>query len=196
MSTKNENTKSKGGDESTQKPQSKKATKIVIIIMSVALVALIGVLLYLLLRNDEPEQETQVRDSIGGRAILATEENYDTILEEISKPVRDTQYLVSMSLDLKFDTWDQSTRSTVVRNDARNVRTVYFELFLDDADGEIGEMIYSSPYIPLGAELRDFGLDKELAAGTYQATMIYHMVDDDFEKITDLVLGVKVIINE
>lgn len=192
MSTENEKKVLEGGD-AVKKISKGLATKIVIISLSTVLVALAGILAYILLKNEPPVEEE--RDLLGGRGIVATEDNIEEVFEELEKPVRDTQYFIDMSLQLKFNTWKESTRNTVVRNNANNSRTVYFELFLDDENGDPGEMIYSSPYIPLGEELRNFGLDKELAAGTYNTTMIYTLVDDNYEKVTTLALGVKVIIN-
>jgi hypothetical protein len=42
-----------------------------------------------------------------------------------------------------------------------------------------GENVYSSPVLPVGAELTNFALDKELPAGTYQATVMYKLLSDE-----------------
>jgi len=181
----------KGGEKDTEKPKKNKAIGIVIASLLVILIAIGIVLIFILLREKEPERTTGNNEIIGGRGIVATEENLESLIEELARPIDDASFVVNMSMTLNFDTWDQSSRSTYIKNDGANLRTVYFDIFLDDENGDIGEMIYSSPYIPVGRELRDFGLSKELPAGEYATTIIFNLVDDDYEKITELVLGIR-----
>jgi hypothetical protein len=184
-----------GGDVSKKQQPKKKKAVIVVIILMVILIVMAGILIFILLRDKEPERVVEERGT-GGRGILATEENYESVFEEIEKPVDDNSFLVNMSMTLLFETWDKSARHTYVRNDAGNIRTMYFDLYLDDENGNRGELIYSSPYIPVGRELKDFGLNQELAAGEYNVTLVYRLVDDDYQDITDVVVGVNMIIEK
>jgi len=199
LDTQNENMK-KGG-EAGKKPKVKipKGNKPAIIVLSTlaGTVAVVGgILIYTVLSGREPEQNQAPRDIIGGRGMLMTEDNYEEVFDSLVQPADDSHYLVNMSMDLAFDTWSMSSRDTFIRNDARNLRTIYVDLYLDNEDGSLGELIYSSPYIPVGRELNNFSLDREVTAGYYSATLVYNLVDDEYEHITELVLGVRLIIRE
>jgi len=198
LAAQDENVVVKGGEanatNSAKKPKKNKAV-IVIIILLLVLIVIGGILIYIMLRDRQPTPEED-RDLVGGRGIVATEDNFETLFDEFTKPVDDSQLIVNMSVRLQFETWKKSTRNTYVKNDAANLRTIYFDLFLDDVNGDRGDLIYSSPYIPVGKELRDFSLNQELSAGEYTATVVYYLVDDEYEVITDVVLGVKLIIRE
>ena len=184
----------KGGDAKKRRQSSK--TMIIVIILLVILVVIGGVLIFIMLRDKQPDVPAERPTLTGGRGVIATEDNIQELLEQLEQPVEDAHYLVNMSVRLVFDTWDKSARGTYIKNDSANNRTVYIDIFLDDENGNRGELIYSSPYIPVGQELRNFSLDREVAAGEYSTSIVYYLVDDEYEFITDLVLGVKLIINE
>jgi hypothetical protein len=63
---------------------------------------------------------------------------------------------------------------------------MYFDLVLD----ETGEIIFSSPFIPVGARLDDVVLNTTLPAGNHPATVVYFMVDDDFEEVATVMVAV------
>ena len=119
-----------------------------------------------------------------GRGILVTPENVDSFLNEVPT---DTHVTVSLSFEWDFDTWDSPTANGFVANDEENSRVFYVDIHLLDpaAEEELGELIYSSPYIPIGARLANFALDKELAAGNYEVIIVHKLVDDEFNFITD-----------
>jgi len=48
--------------------------------------------------------------------------------------------------------------------------------------------------MPRGSEIRNFALEVELPAGTYSSVVTYFLVDDDFEILTDVSVGVTIII--
>jgi len=197
------NASQKGGDVK-RKETGNKTISIAIIILLVVLITIGAVLIYVLTRNDGnsdsnealvPRQTVGPGEITGGRGtVVTTPEDYQAKIEELNKPNPDRSYRVNMSLEWKFDKWDTPSSNTFVRNLAENSRTVYIDFFLNDEDGELGDMVYSSPYIPLGEELRNFALDKEVAAGEYSATVVFHLVDDEYNEITDLSVGVQLII--
>lgn len=162
--------------------------KLVPIVLVILLLIAIGVIIFLLLKPDEKAPVDTGNTTIietgksGGRGTVVTEENVSEILQsqKESGTTADGYYTTSMSIDWHFD--GKVSKDAYVANDPVNTRTVYFDLFLADTD----EMIYSSPYIPLGAELKGVTLDKELEAGTYKTILVYHLVDENENELSTL----------
>ncbi|MCL1903610.1 MAG: hypothetical protein FWF94_04250 [Oscillospiraceae bacterium] len=166
---------------------------IVIALVILIILALVGVIVYLLWdRNNEelgipPVDVTERGD---GRGLLVTPENVDEI-RSAEKP-DDTYLRTRMTTEWNFATWDAPSENAMIENPEENARTIYFEVHLvsEDNEEEIGEMIYDSPYIPLGGRLTDFALTKPLSAGEYNAVVTYYLVDDDYEVITTTAVAV------
>ena len=123
----------------------------------------------------------------------------DLILDEIAKldekylvnhdqEIDDAYYEVSQTLDWHFN--GTQSDDAYVANDPSNKRTVYFDLMLEN-----GEVIYSSPYIPLGSEIKGITLDKQLDPGTYETFVMYHLVDDDGKEVSSLKVGLTIYVN-
>jgi hypothetical protein len=121
-----------------------------------------------------------------GRGTVMPPDNMDDIIARMSEPVQDGYYITKMNVDWTFDTWNSPSQNAYVENSPDNLRTVYFDLILD----ETGELIYSSPFIPLGAKLENFALDSPVPAGEYSAVVTYHLVDDEFENLSSVSVAV------
>ena len=167
----------KYGGESAGMASEKSGKKLLItglITVVVVVAVLVGIIIYLAVGRQEPEQQ------IKGRAVLLTEDNVQEY--ENQEPVEDGYYMVTMNTSWDFDDGKAESYNAYVANAPENTRTVYFDVFLSDT----GENIYSSPYMPVGTELQDISLDKALEAGDYQAVVTYHLVDDDYNEIDDV----------
>lgn len=126
------------------------------------------------------------RTAMSGRGILVTPENADETSHAPGEPNPDAQYTISMNTNWEFETAQTPSRNARVRNLERNSRTVYFDVNLR----ETGELVYSSPFIPLGGMIENFALDVNLGAGVYNAVVRYFLVDDDNEVISDVAVSV------
>ena len=144
-------------------------------ILLVVLIGAVGVLTYALLQKPEPEIPME-RETIGGRGTLATPENIDEINARRTE-ASDRYFTTNMNTDWTFESWNKPSPNAYVGNDETNTRTIYFDLVLKETE----ELVYSSPYIPVGAELKEFALDREVSAGEHAATVTYHTVDDDYQ---------------
>ena len=131
---------------------------------------------------DRPVPAERPAMPTGVQGNVVTMDNLDEVREAIARPPEDAQYNVIMSVDWTFERWDRPSRDAYVENSTRNTRTVFFDVFLTGTE----ELIYSSPYIPVGGNIENFALDTEVQAGRYTATVVYRLVDDDFEEITYL----------
>ena len=161
----------------------KKLTSVIIVLAILVVVAL-GVILFLVLGKDSDDNKKN--EISGGRGTVITEQNAEEILQNTEDDVQDGYYTTSMSINWHFD--GKVSKDAYVANDTSNTRTVYFDLFLRDTN----EMIYSSPYIPVGAELDGITLDKELEPGTYKTILVYHLVDNDKQEISTVSVGLTI----
>jgi hypothetical protein len=132
----------------------------------------------------------------GGRGVVLTPDNVRDILDEMNKIPDDASYTCSMSTEWTFVRWDTPSSDVYVDNHIDNTRMVYFEVYLDDENGNaiLEELIYSSPFLQVGASLRNFALDKHVPAGEYSATVVYYLADDDYNVVADVSVGIRLII--
>lgn len=163
------------------KANSKSGKTRAVIIGAVAAVVIIAALVAVIvgLMNKKPEPAA-VRETTEARGTVVTSENIDEVREEFAKPVEDGYYVTRMNVEWSFATSRTPSVNAYVANPSSNKRTVYFDVTLKDTE----ELVYSSPFIPVGAELKDFALDADLKAGTYPAVVTYHLVDDDENELT------------
>lgn len=165
---------------STQKTKLSRKNRIIIAVTAVVFVALIATIVYLLLRKDDKEIDT--------RPTVVTEDNVDEVIAAMNEPVVDGSYEVTMNTEWTFD---GNSSDAYVENSANNSRTVYFDVTLADT----GELVYSSPYVPVGEKVKGFALDTKLESGTYNAVVTYHLVDDNKEEVSNLSVTVTFHVN-
>jgi len=128
-----------------------------------------------------------------GRGILVTPDNVNQIRER--PPTGDTYLNTHMTNQWDFPAWNAPSDNALVANPVTNTRIIYIEVRLELPNGDFGEMIYDSPYIPLGARLTDFPLHKSLPKGVHPAIVTYYLVDDDFKIITTMDVAVTITIH-
>ncbi|MCM1282792.1 MAG: hypothetical protein NC180_06660 [Muribaculaceae bacterium] len=162
-----------------ESPQKKKSNKALIIII-ILLILLVLILLYALFR---PKPE----DVNDGRATFVSPDNVEEVRQQLSEPVTDAYYTTSMTVDWYFDNGEAVSTSSYVENAEENTRTVYFDVTLED-----GELIYSSPYLPVGERIEQIMLNRDLDAGDYPAVCTYYLVDDDHNVITNVSVAVTI----
>lgn len=159
---------------------------VVVIVILVAVIAVgAGVIVYLL--NNANKKVVEMPE-VTGRGTVVTKENVQEQIKGLETvPVEDGYFMTSQSIDWHFDKKGVS-KDAYVGNDPSNGHTVYFDLTMEDS----GDLIYSSPYIPVGSELDGFTLEKPLDAGTYDTILIYHLVGDDEHEISTLSVGLTI----
>ena len=170
-------------EEAAPKSKGKRAKRVLLSALGVAVIITATVLIVLyIVGNVEAVETERPTLSTGARGTLITMENLDDVRAELARPLEDTSYTAIMNVEWTFPRWDMPSANAYVENSTMNTRTVFFELVHDGT----GEIIYSSPYIPLGGRLEYFALDTEVPAGQHTATLIYFLVDDDMDVITDV----------
>ncbi|WP_044936444.1 hypothetical protein [Pseudobutyrivibrio sp. LB2011] len=162
--------------------------RIAIIIGIVIIVALLGVIIYLLINRGKTEEPEK-------RNVVVSQENVDEVVEELALQefVEPGYYEASMSNTWTFATGFDVSEDAYVANVEGNTNDVYFDVVLAEDEDQV---IYKSPVIPRGSELNNIALDTPLEAGTYNCVCIYHLIDENQNTISTLRVGITIIVNQ
>lgn len=164
---------------SQSKRKKKKGQVNIILIMIVVTLLIVSIILAVLLLRKQPQEDTRP----GVRGTVVTQDNAEDLP---MGEVQDGHYDVSMSIDWHFK--DGVTEDAKIANKETNTRTVYFDLLTEGTE----ELVYSSPYIPVGESMQGFTLDKELDPGTYDMIVRYYLVDDDNVEVSNVSVGITI----
>lgn len=167
-----------------QTNKASKSTKILLVVLIIVVVAAAAIIIYLLTR---PSSEEQKNESDNGRGTVVSTDNVNSI--NLNEEIEDGYYTTRQNIDWHFN--GKVSEDAYVANSTANKRTVYFDLSLQDT----GEVIYSSPYIPVGSEMTGLSLDKELPSGKYETIMTYHLVDDDKKELSTLSVALDIYVD-
>jgi hypothetical protein len=173
---------------STVEQKTKSKTGIVVAVSAVIIIVLIGVIAFIVLKKPPEEPQELIQETADGRGTLITPENVDEILAGDKTP--EGFFETCMTNDWTFNDGVSSVDDVYVKNADSNVYTIYFDLKLNN-----DRVIYSSPYIPVGAELPQFTLTDIPEKGDYEAVVLYNLVDENNEKISDVPIAVTLHIN-
>lgn len=163
---------------------------IVIIAFVVLIAALVACIVLLLTRQkEEPAQvsESPTRSNVLDRGVV-DEDNAGKVMDEMSEKVSKGMFECKMTTAWTFDDGKSESPNAYVANVENNLYTLYFDVYEEATN----ELLYSSPMLPVGTELKNFKLDKELPAGEYDAVVMYTMVDENLEEVSNV--GFKVTI--
>lgn len=167
-----------------------KSSKVIIVIAIAAIVviaALVAVIMMLIgkLNSNQPPQNTRATVTTAD-ATIATDDNLEELLAKANEPSEDAFYVCEMNVDWYFKDGTEPSYNANVVNAVENTRTVYFDLALEESM----DVLYSSPYIPVGQGVSEVALNTDLEAGTYPAVVVYHMVDDDGNEVGGVTVAV------
>ena len=108
------------------------------------------------------------------------ESNMDTIMSELSEKVEEGMFECMMSTYWSFEDATSASPNSYVANVESNRHALYFDVYEDQTE----ELLYSSPILPVGSEIRGIKLDKELSAGDYDAVVMYTLVNEAYEEVS------------
>lgn len=183
---------------SKQKENTEKKNKNVIIIIIAALVILIAALIVCIVilltkQKEEPVQESGSAANTSNSSILdrgiVDNDNVEDIMDEMTEKVSEGMFECKMTTAWTFDDGKSAAPNAYVANVENNIYTLYFDVYEETTN----ELLYSSPMLPVGTEIKNFKLDKELPAGEYDAVVMYTMVDENLEEVSSV--GFKVTIS-
>lgn len=162
----------------------------------VIVLAALAVCVVLLVRksNDAPDvPDRSTVSSTGGKAAVLERgfvdtKNAEQIVSEMADKVEEGMFECKMTTTWTFDNADAVSPNAYVANVEGNRNTLYFDVYLDGTD----EAIYSSPLLPVGTELQNIKLEKKLSAGEYGATVVYTLVNDEYEEVSAVGFKIKI----
>jgi hypothetical protein len=79
-----------------------------------------------------------------------------------------------MAMKWTFPDGKSESKDAYVANSVNNTHPICFDVYMKDSE----ELLYSSPVLPVGTDLKNIKLDKELPAGEYKATVMYTLLKD------------------
>jgi hypothetical protein len=164
------------------KDSSKKGNGMMIaLIISLVVVVIAVILIVVLVRrkgNDAPAsdttEQTQTREVVSDVRTVLDENSGAEIMDQMREEVAEGMFECQMSMTWSFADGKSASEDAYVANSTNNTHPIYFDVILDGTE----DVIYSSPVMPVGTELTGFKLDKELEAGTYEATVMYNLLKD------------------
>ena len=159
------------------------------ICVAVVMAALVGVIVYLLVTRTNGIKEEP-------RNVVVTQDNAEKVLENLEKmeeieSVTPGYYTVTMSPTWHFKTGSEASYDAVVENVEANTNDVFFDVVLEEDENKV---LYKSPVIPRGSELKDIALEEQLSAGTYPCIVIYHLIDENQNTLSTLRVTLNIII--
>lgn|GEM_PF-5609439 len=120
--------------------------------------------------------------------LVVTKSNIKNVVDTEKEPVSAGYYEVQMNTTWNFKSGNKRSYNAVVSNSPTNSNTVYFTITVD------GELIYTSPYLPVKSSLKNIKLEKKLEKNTYHAIMKYHLVDDNYSEVSTLSVSLTIVI--
>ena len=162
---------------------------IAVILLGVIVIGVLVGVIVMLLNRSEPEAPREERPM---RATVINEDNVEQELQRMAQEdyVAPGYYEVTQTMDWVFPDGTTPSTNAYVENALSNTNAVYFDVTLQST----GEIVYSSPIIPVGSYLNNFALDTDLDAGTYSCTLTYHLVDENQRSISELTLALTIIV--
>lgn len=146
-------------EENQKKGISKK--KKIIIAVAVCVIAIAGIIAYFLLNKEE-----------GG--LVIDDSNLEEVEETLSESVADGMFEINMNTVWHFPDGKSASSDAYIANGNANKHPISFDILIN---GE--EEVYSSTVIPVGKQIKEIVLDKELKAGDYKAVCFYHLLNED-----------------
>lgn len=178
------------GDE---KAKSKKNG--VLIFFLVLVIAALAVTVIFLLENKKSEKidsgltfsDEAVQEK---RNVVVNKENVEELIEDLSEEerIQPGNYEVTMNTTWNFENGSSTSSNAYVANSEANTNDVYFDVLLADT----GENILKSPVLPVGSHLEEVKLDKALKKGTYDCVIVYSLIDEEQNPLSEVRVGLTI----
>lgn len=139
---------------------------VVLILGALAIVCAAVVLAVVLSRGPEP--------AVTGARVI-DENNLAEITAEIEEKVAKGMFETHMTTTWTFPDGKSPSSDAVMGNSPNNNYPFWFEVTPQGAN----EAVYTSSLLPVGSQVAEIVLDKDLEAGTYPALLTVHMVEED-----------------
>ena len=180
--------------ENPTKRGGRRITIAVIIALAVALVICIVLLVIRSKDAGEPQLVDDVPDvspTVLDRGFV-DESNTDDIMSDLSDQVEEGMFECKMTTTWTFEDAASASPNSYVANVESNRHAIYFDVYEEQTE----ELLYSSPILPVGSEIKDIKLNKELPVGDYNAVVMYTLVNEDYEEVSTAGFRIKISIKQ
>jgi hypothetical protein len=141
---------------------------IVLILLIVLIIAAAVVTVILLTRDKSPEP---LQPSGIGMPVI-NEGNLADVEEDIRAKVEKGMFATHMTTMWTFPDGESPSDDAIMGNSAANTYPYWFDVTVN------GENVFTSDLLPVGSQIKDILLTKDLDAGEYAAVVNVHLVDD------------------
>lgn len=149
--------------------------KMILIIVGVVVLCATAVVIVWLLRS-KPEEKVDMNSA--GIQIIS-EENVMQIEQELVEKVEKGRFKTYMNVLWRFPDGKSASSNAVMGNSPSNNYAFYFTVTLSDT----GEEVFRSGLLPVGTQIEEIKLTKELSQGTYEAVVTVNMMDENGEPV-------------
>ncbi len=126
--------------------------------------------------------------------VVVTPDNVEDIIAEAKSKEEERvpvgSYELNMNYEWSFDNAKATSSNAYVGNSVNNSNTVYFTVTLENSE----DVIYKSPFIPVGSHMENITLDSNLEAGVHNAVVKYHLVDEAYKDISSVSVAITITI--
>ena len=164
----------------TSPKKGNKAIKVLLLIVVILLiiVATVAITIKLLNKGDDSDRN----DALLDRGFV-TESDAQAIGKALVDKVEEGMFECEMTMNWYFEDGGKAiSPNAYVANSSANAHTMFFDVYVADT----GELVYSSPLMPVGTSTRKIALEKELEPGLYDMEVRYTMVDENYEEISNV----------
>lgn len=175
----------------------KRKSKVVPVLIIVFLL-IIGALVAVIIKisdkdkNDEGTAYTSNSSEIieEKRNVVINEDNVDELIDQLSEEEKTPpgSYEVAMSTLWNFGDGESISEDAYVENSISNTNDVFFDVKLAETD----EVIYKSPLLPVGSHVENIALEKKLEKGTYDCIVVYSLVDEEQDVLSEVQVKLKI----
>jgi hypothetical protein len=159
--------------QSPQSPQGERSgqnrglqTKHIVLILGCLLIIAAAVVAVILLTGREAPNT-----NISGIPVI-NPDNLADVEADIREKVEKGMFATHMNTVWTFPDGKSPSDDAVMGNSGANSYPFWFEVTVD------GETVFTSDLLPVGTQIKEIILDKDLDAGEYAAVLSIHMVDD------------------
>jgi len=172
-------------DEKEKKQGLTSRQKMILIIVGIVLICATAVTVVLLLTRKPAEEEMS-----SVQVPLVNMENVESINKDLEEKVELGMFETHMNTTWNFPDGSTSASSNAIMgNSPNNNFAFWFTVTLSQTK----ETIFTSGLLPVGTQISEIVLEKELEAGKYAAVVTVNMADDDGNPI-DANMGINITI--
>lgn len=143
----------------------------IIISLIVAVIAIAVAIIFIISTKKEDNETMYVIDT----------ENYQQIKDDMDTQVAEGYFETYMNTTWTFVDGKSASKDAIFGNSPNNSKVIRVVVTLDD----LGETVYTSGLLPVGAMLPSIELEKNLSAGTYPATCMIYLMDQESGKYVE-----------